>query len=51
MMLSVLLLAASIILALVDNPNPMVMVVALGGPWAFGWHLTWQMRILDTDQS
>lgn len=49
MMISVALLAAAIIVALADNPNPMVMVVALGGPWAFGWHLAWQMRLLDTD--
>jgi len=49
MMLSVALLAIAIILAVSDNPNPMVMVIALGGPWAFGWHLTWQMRLLDIE--
>lgn len=49
MMLSVGLLAVAIILALTTNPNPMVMVIALGGPWAFGWHLTWQMRLLDIE--
>lgn len=49
MVISVVLLAAAIIIALTNNPNPLVMVVALGGPWAFGWHLAWQMRVLDTD--
>lgn len=51
MMISVGLLAAAIIVALATNPNPLVMVVALGGPWAFGWHLAWQMRLLDTDDA
>lgn len=49
MILSVTLLAAAVILSLSDKQNPMVMVVALAGPWAFGWHLVWQMRILDTN--
>jgi 4-hydroxybenzoate polyprenyltransferase len=49
MMLSVLLLAIAIILTLLNNDNPLAMVIALGGPWAFGWHLAWQMRMLDTD--
>lgn len=51
MMLSVVLLAIATILAAVDNPNPMVMVVALAGPWAFGWHLAWQMRVLDIEDA
>lgn len=49
MMISVMLLAIAIIRALLDNSNPLVMVIALGGPWAFGWHLAWQMRTLDID--
>ncbi|WP_456386346.1 4-hydroxybenzoate octaprenyltransferase [Profundibacter sp.] len=48
MIISVLLLAVATIRALMDNANPLVMVIALGGPWAFGWHLAWQMRMLDT---
>ena len=49
MMISVILLAIAVIVAVSDNANPLVMVIALGGPWAFGWHLTWQMRLLDTE--
>ncbi len=49
MVLTVLLLAAAVILALRDQANLLVMVVALGGPWAMGWHLAWQIGILDTD--
>ncbi|KNG94672.1 4-hydroxybenzoate octaprenyltransferase [Pseudaestuariivita atlantica] len=25
------------------------LVIAIGGPWAMGWHMTWQMRQLDID--
>ena len=48
MVLAVVLLTAAIIAALVPGANALALVIALGGPWAFGWHLTWQMRQLDT---
>lgn len=47
MVLAVLLMTAAIIAALVPQANALALVIALGGPWAFGWHLTWQMRQLD----
>ena len=50
MVIAVLLMAIAIILALQDVQNILVLVVALGGPWAFGWHLAWQNRILDIDK-
>jgi len=50
LVLTVLLMAAAIIVALVPMSNALVLVVALGGPWALGWHLAWQMRMLDTDK-
>lgn len=46
---SVSLLGAGLILALGPAVNVLVLVVALGGVWAFGWHLAWQLRALDTD--
>ena len=49
MILSVLLVAAAIIVALGPLGNPLVLVLALGGAWGFGWHMTWQLRELDTD--
>lgn len=49
MVLSVGLLTAAMIAALVAQANILVLVIALGGPWAFGWHLSWQMRMLDID--
>ena len=27
----------------------LALVVALGGPWAMGWHLAWQLRSFDAD--
>ncbi len=49
LVLSVLLMAAAIIAALVSAVNVLALVIALGGPWAFGWHLSWQLRRLDID--
>ena len=49
MILSVLLVAAAIIIALGPLGNPLALVLALGGAWGFGWHMTWQLRELDID--
>ncbi|NND18721.1 MAG: 4-hydroxybenzoate octaprenyltransferase [Silicimonas sp.] len=48
---SVTLMAAALILALAPERNVLVLVVALSGVWAFGWHLAWQLRSLDIDDS
>ena len=40
-------MGAAVILALGAALNVLAMVVALGGAWAFGWHLAWQLRSLD----
>lgn len=51
MILAVLLLTIAMILVLVpQNTDPMKLTLALGGAWAFGWHLTWQLAHLDTDK-
>ncbi|MBD3676821.1 MAG: 4-hydroxybenzoate octaprenyltransferase [Rhodobacteraceae bacterium] len=49
MVLAVLLMGAAVLLALVPDSNPLRLVIALGAPWAFGWHMAWQMRDLDID--
>jgi len=49
MVLAVVLLTGALILAMTASASPLALVVVLGGPWAFGWHLTWQMRALDID--
>lgn len=47
LVLSVVGLASAVILALIEPANVLELTVALGGPWAFGWHLSWQLRQLD----
>ncbi|MBV1868913.1 MAG: UbiA family prenyltransferase, partial [Marinosulfonomonas sp.] len=45
----VLLLALAIVMALAPGRNVLALTVALGGPWAMGWHLSWQNRALNTE--
>jgi 4-hydroxybenzoate polyprenyltransferase len=45
---TVLLTGLAAMLAAIDR-NILLMVVALGGPWAMGWHLAWQLRQFDPD--
>ena len=46
---SVTLLAAGLVLALGPAVSVLALVVALGGVWAFGWHLAWQLRTLNIE--
>ena len=46
---SVLLMSAAILTALLPEAHPLKLAVALAAPWAFGWHLWWQTRQVDTD--
>ncbi len=46
---TILLFLAGMIAALVATADPLMLVVALCGIWAFGWHLAWQLRRLDID--
>ncbi|MEM1272247.1 MAG: 4-hydroxybenzoate octaprenyltransferase [Pseudomonadota bacterium] len=41
------LMGIAIIAALTDTASPVALAAALVGAWAFGWHLTWQLRQLD----
>jgi 4-hydroxybenzoate polyprenyltransferase len=50
MIISMSLMAVAVILAMVPGKNVLAMVIALGGPWALGWHLAWQNRALDTNE-
>ena len=47
LILSVLLMAAAVITALLPRAQPLPLVVALGGVWGFGWHMAWQLNRLD----
>ncbi|MFN6925421.1 MAG: 4-hydroxybenzoate octaprenyltransferase [Tabrizicola sp.] len=49
LVLTLLLFAAAVILAHADQGRVLALVVALGGVWAMGWHLQWQMRTIDLD--
>ncbi|MEM1235302.1 MAG: 4-hydroxybenzoate octaprenyltransferase [Pseudomonadota bacterium] len=44
----VTLMGVAVIAALIDG-SPLALILALGGPWALGWHLTWQLRQLDME--
>ncbi len=46
--LTVTLLGVAVIMATIGR-NALALAVALGGPWAMGWHLAWQLRGFDAD--
>ncbi len=48
LVLTVLLMAFAVVQATIDQ-SPFALLVALGGPWAMGLHLHWQLRQLDTN--
>ncbi|MEP2716209.1 4-hydroxybenzoate octaprenyltransferase [Pseudophaeobacter sp.] len=48
---TVSLMAFAIILALDLEENYWALGVALIGPWAMGWHMTWQLRIFDAENN
>ena len=50
MVATVLLTATAAIMAGI-NRNILLLVLALGGPWAMGWHLAWQLRRFDPDNA
>lgn len=45
---AVFLIGAAVVLACKDR-SILSLVVALAGPWAMGWHLSWQMTRFDAD--
>ena len=48
LVLTVALMSVSVFMAVRDR-SPLSLVVALGGPWAMGWHMQWQLRRLKTE--
>ncbi|MEM9126383.1 MAG: 4-hydroxybenzoate octaprenyltransferase [Pseudomonadota bacterium] len=48
---NVVLMALAIVDAGVPDAPLMALVVALAGPWAMGWHMTWQLRGLDIEDN
>ncbi len=47
LMISVGLMGLAVIFAAMPNASILALVIALGGPWAMGWHMAWQLRGLD----
>ena len=51
LIISVVLMAAALIMALAPQMNILATVVAIMGIWAFGMHLSWQLGKLDIDNA
>lgn len=49
MALAVALMGLAVVVALGAETQPLRLVVALAGVWAFGWHMALQLRRLDLD--
>ena len=47
LMATVGLMGVAVIFSALPNASVLAMVIALGGPWAMGWHMAWQLRGLD----
>jgi 4-hydroxybenzoate polyprenyltransferase len=45
------LMGYAVIEAAWPNGNILTMVLALTGPWAMGWHMAWQLRGFDAEDS
>ncbi|MEM1351518.1 MAG: 4-hydroxybenzoate octaprenyltransferase [Pseudomonadota bacterium] len=45
------LMGLAVIFAVLETGNVMALVIALGGPWAMGWHLAWQLRNFDSEDN
>jgi 4-hydroxybenzoate polyprenyltransferase len=48
--ITILLFGAAVVFACI-NRSVLSLVVALGGPWALGWHLTWQLSRFEPDNN
>ena len=48
---TVILMALAVIDAGLHRASILALVIALVGPWAMGWHMTWQLRAFDTENT
>lgn len=51
LMVTVGLMGLAVIFTAMPNATILALVIALGGPWAMGWHMAWQLRGLDINDS
>lgn len=49
--LTICLLGAGVLVALLPRENIPALVIAIAGLWAMGWHLSWQLIQLDINDS
>ncbi|APG48440.1 4-hydroxybenzoate octaprenyltransferase [Phaeobacter porticola] len=47
---TVSLMAVAVILAVQPKGSVLALMLALVGPWAMGWHMTWQLRAFDAEK-
>lgn len=47
LMATVGLMGLAVIFSAMPNASVLALVIALGGPWAMGWHMAWQLRGID----
>ncbi|PYE84745.1 4-hydroxybenzoate octaprenyltransferase [Pseudoroseicyclus aestuarii] len=50
LVLTVLLMGTAVVLAAQER-SILSLLVALAGPWALGWHMTWQLARFDADDT
>jgi 4-hydroxybenzoate polyprenyltransferase len=48
---TIVLMALAIIMAFSPGRSVLSLTVALGGAWFMGWHMSWQLRLLDTENN
>ncbi len=48
--ITIVLFGLAVLLA-VSERSILSLVIAIGGPWAMGWHLTWQLGQFDPDDN
>ena len=51
LMVTVGLMGLAVIFSAMPNASVLALVIALGGPWAMGWHMAWQLRGMDVTDS
>ena len=50
MTITIVLFGLAVVLAASDR-SMLSLVIAIGGPWALGWHLTWQLSRFDPEDT
>lgn len=51
LVITVALMGWAVIRAVMPNGSVLALALALAGPWAMGWHMAWQLRGFDSDDS